>query len=96
MCWGLLAALPGRMSLTRTVPPVVPSVFQNSIPVAGEKAVKNRSLPTPTKPRGLESPPSRIEVGNHECPIRGSIGAPELLTGWPIIRTEVQEPAMLL
>ncbi len=45
---------PGRISLTRTVPAAVPSLFHNSSPLTSSKAVKYRVLPTAVKLRGPE------------------------------------------
>src|SRR5205809_7763581 len=44
------------MSLTRTVPASVPSLFHNSRPVSGREAVKNKVLLTRTRPLGYDDP----------------------------------------
>src|SRR4051794_38701618 len=51
---GVDDALPGRRSLSRTVPAAVPSVFHSSVPVAGVDAGNHSSPPTEAQMPGAE------------------------------------------
>ncbi|GCA81669.1 hypothetical protein MiTs_03688 [Microcystis aeruginosa NIES-2521] len=54
---------PGQISLTRTVPAAVPSLFHNSKPLTPSLALKNRVLPTAVRRLGLElEEPGRISL----------------------------------
>ncbi len=52
---GLALLDPGRMSLTNTVPALVPSLFQSSLPFCASVAVKKTVPPTSTKLVGMNS-----------------------------------------
>jgi hypothetical protein len=85
------------MSLTTTVPAVVPSLFHSSAPLTGSLAVKNSVLPMTVRLKGLElALPGRMSL-TRTVPADGARGGavalPEFPAVGPVVGDEVERPA---
>ena len=81
-------AVPGAMSLTRTVPAAVPSLFHSSMPVVGSKAMK-KSVPfTLVRTDGEEPVGAGVDVLDQDGAGGRPVALPQLDAVGPVVGRE--------